>query len=347
MEVSSDLHILHMMLVIANIAIIWEQIVRNTLILIALNTAFIAGCANQVTSEDANKETSTQESGSHETSDHRHSETRPNRPRQSAPTQTVASENSSMAVMGERRCMTTDSMPNHPAGPFRNGTEVKPNWIELCVPLNPVKNSVASPLGGAMGVALNGIQFKPRTSGYFDPSAKRGNSTQGDKNWSFDIASAPNQRGLDLNNAHVGKVDSYHYHSIPVTLIENLKGQGQTNTLIGYAADGFEMHYVGDQVSSGYKLKSGTRPSNPGPGGTYDGTYNEDFEFTSTATALDKCNMGLLNGRQVYFITNQYPFVPRCLWGEVSEDFIRSPRYNSNRRGQTGQEDRRNRRPKQ
>ena len=35
------------------------------------------------------------------------------------------------------------------------------------------------------------------TSGYFDPNTRRGHGREGDKDWSFDIAGAPDQRGLD------------------------------------------------------------------------------------------------------------------------------------------------------
>lgn len=225
----------------------------------------------------------------------------------------------SMEVRDGQRCFTTNSIPDHPAGPFRNGTQVKPNVDTLCVTTDPKRGSTPSRLSGAMGIALNGIQFKPNTSGFFDPDADRGNSRHGDSAWSFDIAGAPNQRGLDENNAHVGKVDAYHYHSLPVSLINEQADQG--STLIGYAADGFEIHYAEDQRRSGYRLKEGKRPTET-DSGLYDGTYNEDYVFVG-GTGLDQCNMGMLDGKRVYFLTDNYPFVPRCLWGEPSEDFVR------------------------
>ncbi len=58
------------------------------------------------------------------------------------------------------------------------------------------------------------------------------------------------------------------------------------NSLIGYAGDGFEIHYLGDKVKSGYELKSGVRPS--GPGGKYDGSYNEDYIHKALEGALDE-----------------------------------------------------------
>ena len=30
----------------------------------------------------------------------------------------------------------------------------------------------------------------------------------------------------------------------------------------------------------------------------------------------------ILNGKYVYFATDEFPFFPRCHWGNVSKDFI-------------------------
>ena len=221
---------------------------------------------------------------------------------------------------GNQRCFTTNSIPDHQFGPFRNGTKVKPIALKLCVTRTPVKQAKPIKLTGSMGIALNGIQFQPNTSGFFDPNTARGHGRNGDRNWSFDLAGAPNQRGLDNNNAHVGRLGSYHYHNLPVHLIA--KQTVKNTSLIGYSADGFEIHYVADQVNSAYQLKQGTRPTNS-PSGSYDGTYNEDYQFIASANSLDECNMGKLGGKNVYFLTDQYPFIPRCLWGEPSADFLR------------------------
>lgn len=231
----------------------------------------------------------------------------------------MADNQVTIETFADQRCVTTNSLPDHPAGPFRNGTQVKALTQKLCITTHPVKGKWPKKLKGAMGVALNGIQFKPNTSGFFDPNSPRGHGRNGDKNWSFDLAGAPKQRGLDANNAHVGKLGSYHYHNLPTALVK--AQQEHQSSLIGYAADGFEIHYVGDNVQSGYELKQGQRPTKI-PSGDFDGTYNEDYEF-NTALGLDECNMGQLEGKSVYFLTNSYPFIPRCLWGEASDDFVR------------------------
>ena len=168
-----------------------------------------------------------------------------------------------------------------------------------------------------MGIAINGILFRPNTAGYWDPQSDRGHSRYGDKNWRIDIFGAKGDLGLDINNGHVGPNGLYHYHGIAESLTKT-----SGSSLIGYAGDGFEIHYVGSKVSSGWSLKKGLRVS--GPGDFHDGTYIQDYEFIATEGKLDQCNGDILNSKYVYFITNEYPFVPRCLKGKISSDFNKS-----------------------
>jgi len=252
----------------------------------------------------------------------------------------------------EQRWFTGDGLPDDETGTFPNRDNpnaISAQDVQMCVPLNPVRNAEPAAVRGALGIAINGVQFRPTMAGFYDPNGRRGHSRNGDRNWSLDINGAPGRLGLDFNNAHVGRGGLYHYHGIADTLAET-----SGSSLIGYAGDGFEMHYVGEAVQSGYRLKSGTRPSDPGPGGSYDGTYNEDYEFVGGEGTLDQCNGGMLDGRYVYFVTDSYPFVGRCLWGNISSDFAggehdarraeRRQRGEGQRRG--GREGRQARRPR-
>jgi hypothetical protein len=93
---------------------------------------------------------------------------------------------------------------------------------------------------------------------------------------------------------------------------------------VGYAADGFKMYSSeSDQFKPSYKLKDGTRPS--GPGGEYDGTYTQDFEYVDGLGDLDDCNGREYNGQYSYFITDNFPFVPRCWKGMPDQGFERHP----------------------
>ena len=227
-----------------------------------------------------------------------------------------------MTQTDTQRCFSANGLPDHPTGEFPtrgNPNAIGPQDVNVCVPLAPTKATSITPIRGTMGIAINGVQFRPNTAGYYDPNGRRGHSPNGDKNWSLDIHGAPGKLGLDFNNAHVGRGGLYHYHGIAEHLLDS-----SGSSLVGYAGDGFEIHYVGETVESGWQLKPGTRPT--GPGGTYDGTYNEDYVWVggtddSGQPRLDQCNGGRLNGQYVYFVTDSYPYVSRCLSGVVSADF--------------------------
>ncbi len=237
-----------------------------------------------------------------------------------------------MTVSGSDRCFTANGLPDHPTGEFPNRgnpNAIAEQDVQVCVPITPTRNGVITPIRGTMGIAVNGVQFRPNTAGYYDPNGRRGHSPNGDKNWSLDIHGAPGKLGLDFNNAHVGAGGLYHYHGIAENLLTS-----SGSSLIGYAGDGYEIHYVGETAQSGWALKSGTRPS--GPGGSYDGTYNEDYEFVGNESGLDDCNGGQLQGQYVYFVTDSYPFVSRCLSGVVSADFNKA--NHRAERGQNGQQ---------
>ena len=80
-------------------------------------------------------------------------------------------------------------------------------------------------------------------------------------------------------------------------------------------------------IKSSYKLKSGTRQN--GPGGAFDGTYIQDFEFAAGAGDLDECNgrFGVTpefpEGIYHYFVTSDFPFIPRFYKGTPDASFAR------------------------
>ena len=230
----------------------------------------------------------------------------------------------SISVEGGKRCIESNGLPNHSTGQFPNRgnpNRISKQSVNLCVTTNPRKGNRAQKVRGSIGVGINGVQFRPGTADYFDPGSRRGFSRDNSSGWNLDGLGARTQLGMDNNNAHVDHRGLYHYHGVSNALVKSGKG-----TLIGWAADGFEIHYLGDKMRSGYKLKSGTRPS--GPGGKYDGTYVEDWTYVGGGNTLDRCNGGTLSGKFVYFATDTFPFLPHCLWGDISQDFVhgREPR---------------------
>jgi hypothetical protein len=160
--------------------------------------------------------------------------------------------------------------------------------------------------------------------------------------------------GLDPSNAHnqptmsagsTAKYGYYHLHGMPEGHISRLGKGNSTMTLVGFAVDGFPIYarygYTNPSSTTGgltvmksnYRLRTlaeltaagyGNRPSaNIAP----HGTFEQDWVFDATSNASSKGQLDACNGRYGvtpespitsvyhYFITDGYPFVPRCVFG--------------------------------
>ena len=148
--------------------------------------------------------------------------------------------------------------------------------------------------------------------------------------WRYDPMFAGNNFGTDMHNAHTQPDGTYHYHGSPNALYDS-SGDTAESPVIGFAADGFPIFgpYIDDngtirKVVSGYALKSGARTNmtNEGafPGGNYDGTYRDDYEFTG-AGDLDKCNGMTHDGVYGYYVIDSYPWVLACFTGTPDASF--------------------------
>lgn len=135
------------------------------------------------------------------------------------------------------RFIRADGLPDHEAGRFPNANN--PNSIRaqnytLRVPLAPRRNAEFRPSRvQPFGVALNGVLFDPGTAEFWNNDPRSG--------WILEAIGGPRNLGLDRNNAHVQPDGTYHYHGIPVGLVERL-GKRDAPALLGYAADGFPIY---------------------------------------------------------------------------------------------------------
>lgn len=207
-------------------------------------------------------------------------------------------------------CISSNSIPDHATGQFPNAgnpNSITEQNISTCLPANPAKGDTPRE-ARTIGIVENGVLIRPQTADYYDADSRRGFSRDPSSGWNLEAMGARDLLGLDNNNAHVDHTGVYHYHGVPTPVVGT-----SDDTLIGWAADGFEIHYVADQARSSYLLKGGTRDS--APGGAHDGTYVEDYEYIAGAGNLDQCNGGTVNGEYMYFATDTYPFFPRCLFG--------------------------------
>ena len=138
--------------------------------------------------------------------------------------------------------------------------------------------------------------------------------------------------GLDDNHAHVQPTGEYHYHGVPTELIKMLD-KGEDKIQIGFAADGFPIHYYkSDKYKPSFVLSSEKRTGdictykNPYmtkeeeiKGSSPDGVFVSDWVYDGDVGDLDECNGIEVAGEYAYVLTDVYPFIGRCLKGEFTQ----------------------------
>jgi len=199
-----------------------------------------------------------------------------------------------------QRILRANGLPNHQPGQFPNPGN--PNIIsaqryEFRMTVMPkVTTKPVSANRAFFGVAVNGVPFEPGTAEAWNNDQRSG--------WSYEAKSGRINLGLDVHDAHVQPNGAYHYHGLPTGLIQALGGDdGARMLLLGWAADGFPIYasygYSDPldasstlvKMRSSYRLKQGQRPGgDSGPGGAYDGTFTEDYEYVQGHGDLDECN---------------------------------------------------------
>jgi hypothetical protein len=184
-------------------------------------------------------------------------------------------------------------------------------------------------------VMLNGVVLDLLSAGCYRPGSNmadaNGNVAIGcsvNDNWLLDPLGYTDRFGADLHSAHTQPDGRYHYHGNPNAMFSDSASPG-VSPVIGFTADGFPIYgsYFFDAASktirkavSGYTLRKGTRDSSTGPGGTYNGWYIDDYEFTN-AGDLDVCNGMTVDGQYGYYVTDSYPWVLGCISGTPHASF--------------------------
>lgn len=230
-----------------------------------------------------------------------------------------------ITVEGNYRVIQANGLPNHPTGNFPNRgnpNSIRAQDYRFRVPLHPQTNATFSTLERQpIGVAVNGVVFDPGTAEFWKNDPSYGWHKEG-------IIDGRGILGMDRNMAHVQPNGAYHYHGVPAGLVQSTPGSERK--LLGYAADGFPIYTQTSEDRPGYRLKSGTRPGgNDGPGGKYDGTYTQDFEFVAGPGTLDEANgrTGVTEeypeGTYFYVATEEFPFYPRMTKGTPDPSFRR------------------------
>ncbi len=227
-----------------------------------------------------------------------------------------------VTVDGDTRTMTSNSLPNHETGDFPNSgnpNEISEQDLVFEFPSTGTHTGDAT-FAQTPGVALNGVTFEPGT-------AETATCTSGET-YRIEAIQELVDLGLDVNNAHVQPGGQYHYHGVSELLVDAFDSD-EDLALVGFAADGFLMVYSkSGAYESSYELaadaRTGTDCLLSGPDGTVvqldgtapDGTYTSDFVFAEGSGDLDECNGVEIDGQYVYVLTDEYPYISRCLMGE-------------------------------
>ena len=161
--------------------------------------------------------------------------------------------------------------------------------------------------------------------------------------------------GLDPSNSHNQPTISqgssnksygyYHLHGMPEGHIARLGKGNNTMTLVGFAVDGFPIYarygYANPNstsagvaiMKSNYRLRTSAELAAAGYTGRPSssiapyGSFEQDWVFDAVSTSSKGGHLDACNGRYGvtpespteavyhYFITDSYPFVPRCVFG--------------------------------
>ena len=226
---------------------------------------------------------------------------------------------STFSQSSEKQCITSEGIPNHEIGKFPtkgNPNIFKKQKLKFCFTKNPQKKNINNYIVSTIGVTLTGIPIRPGTAAWFDKNSPHKHSQDQSSGLNLE-AIRPFEKilGIDKFNGHLDFRGLYHYHKANQDLLIN------GDPLIGFAADGFKIFYIPGKFKSSWQLKKGNR--NIEPYGKFDGSFKEDYEFIKGSGDLDECNGKVFEGNYKYFATENFPFFPRCHWGEVSKDFKR------------------------
>ena len=238
-----------------------------------------------------------------------------------------------IVVNADTCTLSSNNIPNHN---FDDRERPFPNNVaevdrQLVLYRNPVLAAAKTELSQRSwdAIMLNGVVVDRLSAGCWDENRKinvrQGCNTQRAE-WLIDPLGSDGFFAEDSHNAHAQPDGSYHYHGNPNAMFNDDPGPNGS-PVVGFAADGFPIYgsYFLDpktgqvrKAKSGYTLKSGTRPS--GPGGTYDGFYVQDWEFTDSGD-LDGCNGMTVDGQYGYYVTDTYPWILNCLSGKPHDSF--------------------------
>lgn len=233
-----------------------------------------------------------------------------------------------ISVNGETCSIKSNAVPNHDfnaTGRFITPLSTQDQNYQVSV--NPTRNENPTPLSLQYdnAVFLNGVKLDLMAAGCFGVGNGKIGCFKVSTPYRYDPMSESAGFGADEHNAHTQPDGAYHYHGNPMAMFDQ-DNPTEPSPVIGFAADGFPIFgsYIADgntirKATTSYRLKSGTRSG--GPGGSYDGTFIDDWEYVSGLGDLDQCNGMVQNGVYGYVVTDSYPHVLGCFSGTPDSSF--------------------------
>ena len=225
--------------------------------------------------------------------------------------------------------ISSNSIPNHD---FNDGQGFPNNVGEVNesfdIITNPAPAGASTPLSIRQdnAILLNGVKVDVLAAACFGVGDERTGCGNDNQPWRFDPMHGPNGFNVDTNNAHAQPDGAYHYHGPPPIF----NGDASTASgVIGFAADGFPIFgpYFDDNGTfrpavSSYSLRAGNRPTGTGdPGGSYDGSFRDDYEYIAGQGDLDECNGMTVGGQYGYYVTTGFPYIIGCFTGTPDPSF--------------------------
>ncbi|GEA11518.1 YHYH protein [Alteromonas sp. KUL49] len=237
-----------------------------------------------------------------------------------------------ITVDNEKCIFQTNAIPHHD---FNDGDQSFPNDVSeqddryevTTQPTFAAQNTSLS-LRTDNAIMLNGVKVDLLAAGCFGVGNGRTGCADLNQPWRYDPVSARSGFNIDSHNAHSQGDGTYHYHGAPPAFYQQ-ENTGEVSPVVGFAADGFPIYgaYFDDngtvrKAVSSYQLKSGSRPEGDGqPGGDYDGTFRDDYEYIEGVGDLDECNGMTIDGHYGYYMTDGFPYILGCLKGTPDPSF--------------------------
>ncbi len=244
------------------------------------------------------------------------------------------------------RTLTANGLPDHPVGTFPNANNpntISAQSVSFSATLSPSQAS-SDTAGGenALSYALNGVKFDPATAGTCPTGATSTSQCSllgGSGTWTIEaFGQSTFDFGLDSNNAHVQPNGAYHYHGMPVGILNN-NGVSSSNIkmlLLGFAPDGYPIyarygHTTATDAASALKVMTSswalkTTPDSGRPSTAIIpmGAFTQDYQYVAGSGDLDECNgrfdvtPEFPSGIYHYYATDTWPYLTRCWKGTIA-----------------------------